>query len=45
LKTWAYEQGDRRILSNMAEPDEAFAHAAMVSHVDRPAPAEEIRAY
>lgn len=45
LKTWAYEQGDRRMLSNMAEPEEAYAHAAMVAHIDRPAPVEEIRAY
>ena len=45
LKTWAYEQGDRRMLSNMAEPEEVFAHSALVTHIDRPQPTEEMRAY
>jgi len=45
LKTWAFEQGDRRMLSTIAEPDEVFAHATVMAHKERPAPTEEIRAY
>jgi lipopolysaccharide/colanic/teichoic acid biosynthesis glycosyltransferase len=45
LKTWAYEQGDRRMLSNTVEPEEVFAHSALVTHIDRPQPTEEMRAY
>jgi lipopolysaccharide/colanic/teichoic acid biosynthesis glycosyltransferase len=45
LKTWAYEQGDRRMLSNMAEPEDALAHPTLVPHMDRPATPKEMRAY
>ena len=45
LKTWAYEQGDRRMLTNMAEPEEVFAHSTLVTHIDRTQPTEEMRAY
>jgi lipopolysaccharide/colanic/teichoic acid biosynthesis glycosyltransferase len=45
LKTWAYEQGDRRMLSNMAEPEEALTHPTLVPHMDRPATTKEMRAY
>jgi hypothetical protein len=45
LKTWAYEQGDRRMLSNIAESEDTFAHPSLVPHMDRPAPSEEMRAY
>jgi lipopolysaccharide/colanic/teichoic acid biosynthesis glycosyltransferase len=40
LKAWAYEQSDRRMLSNLAEPEDAYTHAAMMAHSDRPAPTE-----
>lgn len=45
FKTWAYEQGDRTLMSAIAAPESAFAQMPVLAHIDRPASTEEIRAY
>lgn len=45
FKTWALQQGDRTLMSNLAASESAFAQMPVLAHIDRPASTEEIRAY
>jgi len=45
LKAWALQQGDDVLLPTVNEAENSFAHAPMLTHLERPAPAGEFRAY
>lgn len=45
LKTWAFEHGDKKLLSSLTDSENAFAHAHLLAQMERPASAEEIGAF
>ena len=45
FKTWALQQEESIVTSDIAESENGFMHPAILAHIDRPASTGEIRAY
>jgi lipopolysaccharide/colanic/teichoic acid biosynthesis glycosyltransferase len=45
LKTWTGNEERRRRLPKLADPEDDFAHAAMIARMERPASTGDMRAY